>query len=104
MFLPDTTESFIFLRFEQLKQFNWADIGQVALLFIPVSLVTVCEHIGDHQNLGNIIGKDLLNEDEKEMLEDMLVVAINEAISKIDDETSKAMEGLTGGMKIPGMF
>ena len=63
MFLPDTTESFIFLRFEQLKQFNWADIGQVALLFIPVSLVTVCEHIGDHQNLGNIIGKDLLNEE-----------------------------------------
>lgn len=63
MFMPDTTESFIFLRFEQLAQFNWAQIGQVALLFIPVSFVTVCEHIGDHQNLGNIIGKDLLNEE-----------------------------------------
>ena len=65
MFLPDTTESFIFLRFEQLKQFNWADIGQVALLFVPVSFVTVCEHIGDHQNLGNIIGKDFLNDELK---------------------------------------
>lgn len=63
MFLPDTTESFIFLRFEYLSQFNWADIGQVAVLFVPVSLVTVCEHIGDHQNLGNIVGKDLLNDE-----------------------------------------
>ena len=62
MFLPDTTESFIFLRFEQLAQFDWAQIGQVALLFVPVSLVTVCEHIGDHQNLGNIIGKDLIKD------------------------------------------
>ena len=61
MFVPNTSESFIFLRFEELKQFNWASIGQVALLFAPVALVTVCEHIGDHENLGNILGRDLLN-------------------------------------------
>ncbi|MCQ3035300.1 MAG: uracil permease [Bacilli bacterium] len=63
MLVPNTSESFMFLRFEELKQFNWADIGQVALLFAPVALVTVCEHIGDHENLGNIIGRDLLNEE-----------------------------------------
>ncbi|MDY4823006.1 MAG: solute carrier family 23 protein, partial [Candidatus Onthovivens sp.] len=32
-----------------------------ALLFIPVAFVTICEHIGDHKNLGNIINRDLLN-------------------------------------------
>lgn len=36
-------------------------VGQVALLFIPVALVTICEHIGDHKNLGNIINRDLLD-------------------------------------------
>ncbi|MDY6141220.1 MAG: solute carrier family 23 protein, partial [Bacilli bacterium] len=36
---------------------------QVAILFIPVALVTICEHIGDHKNLGNIIGRDLLEEE-----------------------------------------
>lgn len=43
--------------------FNIAIVGQVAILFIPVALVTICEHIGDHKNLGNIIGRDLLEEE-----------------------------------------
>lgn len=80
MFLPNTTESFIFLRFEELKQFNWMHIGQVILLFVPVSLVTVCEHIGDHQNLGNIIGKDLLN-DEPGMTRTLIGDGVATAIS-----------------------
>lgn len=63
VFLPNDGESFIFLRFDQIKAFDWATIGTVALLFIPVSLVTVCEHIGDHENLGNILGRDLLNKE-----------------------------------------
>ena len=34
-----------------------------ALLTIaPIALVTLCEHIGDHTSLGNIIGKDLIKE------------------------------------------
>ena len=28
----------------------------------PVALVTLCEHIGDHTSLGNIIGRDLIND------------------------------------------
>lgn len=61
LFIPNDPESFIFLRFEEIAKFDWATIGTVALLFVPVSLVTMCEHIGDHENLGNIIGRDLLN-------------------------------------------
>ena len=35
----------------------------VALVTIaPVALVTLCEHIGDHTSLGNIIGKDLIKD------------------------------------------
>ena len=34
-----------------------------ALLTIaPIALVTICEHIGDHKSLSNIIGKDLIND------------------------------------------
>lgn len=61
LFVPNDPESFIFLRFDEIAKFDWGTIGTVALLFIPVSLVTMCEHIGDHENLGNIIGRDLLN-------------------------------------------
>lgn len=61
LFIPNDPESFIFLRFDQISKFDWLTIGEVALLFIPVAFVTVCEHIGDHENLGNIIRRDLLN-------------------------------------------
>ena len=40
--------------------------------------------------------------DDIEMLEDLLVVAINELISKIDDETEKKMGKYTKGF--PGLF
>ena len=61
LFIPNDPESFIFLRFDQIAQFDWTTIGTVILLFLPVSFVTMCEHIGDHENLGNIIDRDLLN-------------------------------------------
>ena len=60
MFVPNAEESFVILRWEEISKFDWAQIGQVILLFVPVSFVTICEHIGDHKNLSNIIGKDLL--------------------------------------------
>ena len=39
------------------------DLNFGALLTIaPIALVTMCEHIGDHTSLGNIIGKDLIQD------------------------------------------
>lgn len=61
LFIPNDSESFIFLRWNEISKFDWATISEVILLFVPVSFVTVCEHIGDHENLGNILGRDLLN-------------------------------------------
>jgi DNA-binding YbaB/EbfC family protein len=48
------------------------------------------------------IDEDLLT--DKDMLQDLLLVAINEAIKKVDDEMNRVMNEATGGMKIPGMF
>jgi uracil permease len=62
MFIPNSDESFIFLRFEEISKFDWGTIITVALLFIPVSFVTICEHIGDHLNLSNIIHHDIFKE------------------------------------------
>ncbi len=39
------------------------DLNFAALITIaPIALVTMCEHIGDHTALGNIIGKDLIKD------------------------------------------
>ena len=48
------------------------------------------------------IDEDLLT--DKDMLQDLLLIAVNEAIKKVDDEMNKVMNEATGGMKIPGMF
>ena len=42
MFVPNEGESFIFLKWEEISKFDWAQIGQVILLFVPVSFVTIC--------------------------------------------------------------
>jgi len=41
---------------------SWGDVGKAALLFVPVSFVTICEHIGDHKNMSGILGRDLLTD------------------------------------------
>ncbi|MEG0283905.1 MAG: YbaB/EbfC family nucleoid-associated protein [Erysipelotrichales bacterium] len=49
------------------------------------------------------IDEDLLEADSKEMLEDMIVVALNGVFSEVDKETEAVMSKATGNMKIPGM-
>ena len=42
--------------------------------------------------------------DDVEMLQDLIVAAINDANRKVDEEFGKTMGGLMGGLKIPGLF
>lgn len=39
--------------------FSWANLGQTALLFVPVAICALLEHYSDHKCLSNIIGTDL---------------------------------------------
>ncbi|VAX22717.1 Nucleoid-associated protein YaaK [hydrothermal vent metagenome] len=52
------------------------------------------------------IEKDVVDHDDIEMLEDLILLAVNEAISRAKEESEGEMEKLTGGMGIdvPGMF
>lgn len=47
------------------------------------------------------IDPSLMNEN-KEMLEDLLAAAVNDAVRKVEENSRSAMSGLTGGMNIPG--
>ena len=83
IFVPNDPESFIFLRFEEISKFDWISITEIIALFVPVSLVTICEHIGDHKNLGNIIGRDLLNDEpgmSRTLLGDGIATAVSGAL------------------------
>lgn len=41
---------------------------------------------------------------DKEMLEQMIVAAVNEGSRKVDEAMSGQLGSLTGGLKIPGLF
>lgn len=49
------------------------------------------------------IEKEIINPEEKDMLEDLILAAVNEAIRKVQKRKEEEMKKLTGGMKIPGM-
>jgi nucleoid-associated protein EbfC len=49
------------------------------------------------------IDPEVVSKDDVEMLQDMIVAAVNDANRKVDDELGKSMGGLMGGLKIPGL-
>lgn len=59
---------------------------------------------GNKEVLKIEIADDLLEPDNKEVLEDMLVVAFNDVFKKVDHDANEAMEKATGNLNIPGLF
>jgi DNA-binding YbaB/EbfC family protein len=49
------------------------------------------------------IDPEVVNKEEIEMLQDLIVAAINQARQKVQELQSEQMAGLTGGLKIPGL-
>jgi DNA-binding YbaB/EbfC family protein len=50
------------------------------------------------------IDDSMIKIDEKDILEDLLVAAFNDAKKKVDDDSEKQMKSLTGGMPLPSGF
>ena len=49
------------------------------------------------------IDSTVINSEEKEMLEDLIMAAINDGMRKARDMASSEMSKITGGLKIPGL-
>ena len=58
---------------------------------------------GRHDVRNVTIDPSLLTED-KEILEDLLAAAVNDAVRKIESKNSEMMSGLTAGMGLPAGF
>ena|SRR6059058_3857286 len=49
------------------------------------------------------IDPEVVSKEDVEMLQDLIVAAINDAHRKADEELAKSMGGMMGGLKIPGL-
>ena len=66
-------------------------------------MVTVVVN-GNKQVQRLTIDPEVVSKDDVEMLQDLIVAAINDATRKADEEVGRQVGGLMGGLKIPGMF
>ena len=66
-------------------------------------MVTVTMN-GAKQVLSLKIDPEAVSKEDVDMLQDLILAALNDAHRKVDDEMQKQMSGMMGGLKIPGMF
>ena len=65
-----------------------------------VKLVMTCRH--DVKKV--TIDPELMSDpDDREIIEDLVAAAMNDAVRKVEKTTQEKMAGLTGGLNIPGM-
>ncbi|MFQ5826719.1 MAG: YbaB/EbfC family nucleoid-associated protein [Dehalococcoidia bacterium] len=50
------------------------------------------------------ISPDAINAEDAELLQDLVMTAVNEAIQKAQELAQSRLGDLTGGLKIPGLF
>jgi len=58
---------------------------------------------GQKQLLSLTLDPEVVNKEDVEMLQDLVLAAVNEAGRKVDEAIQEKVGGLTGGMKLPGM-
>jgi DNA-binding YbaB/EbfC family protein len=49
------------------------------------------------------IDPEVVSKEDVEMLQDLIVAAVNDAGRKVDEQLGQSMSGLMGGLKIPGL-
>jgi DNA-binding YbaB/EbfC family protein len=59
---------------------------------------------GRQQVVSLVIEKEVVDPDDIEMLQDLIVAAVNDALAKSQEMVSGEMSKLTGGLSIPGLM
>ena len=59
---------------------------------------------GKHEVVDLVINPEALDPDDVEMLQDMVIAAVNEAMRTADAESANNMSRLTGGLNLGGLF
>ena len=66
--------------------------------------MVTAEVSGKHQLVSLSIKEEAVDPDEVDMLQDMIIAAVNEAMRAADNDAANNMSRLTGGMNLGGLF
>ena len=59
---------------------------------------------GTHEIKSLEISKDVVDPEDIDMLSDLVIAAVNEAIRNARDEKAETMDKISGGLNVPGLF
>jgi DNA-binding YbaB/EbfC family protein len=91
---------------KQLQQAQERIQSEIAAMVVEATAgggMVKVEVDGQKQLLRLTIDPEVVNKDDVEMLQDLVLAAVNEASRKVDEAIQEKVGGLTGGMKIPGL-
>ena len=91
---------------KQLQQAQERMQAEIAALVVEASAgggVVKVEMDGQKQLVSLKIDPEVVSKDELDMLQDLVLAAVNEAGRKVDEAVKEKVSGLTGGLKIPGL-
>jgi nucleoid-associated protein EbfC len=92
---------------KQLQQAQERIQAEIAALVVEAAAgggMVKVEMDGQKQVRSLKIDPEVVSKDDVEMLQDLVVAAVNEAARKVDEEVQQKIGGLTGGLKIPGLI
>ena len=81
---------------EEMENKTWSATAGGGMVTATVS--------GKHEVVDLKINPEAVDPDDVEMLQDMIIAAVNEAMRTADAEAAQNMSRLTGGMNLGGLF
>ena len=95
----------VFLKWHT-GDFSWSNVGQTAILFIPVAICALLEHYSDHKCLSNIIGKDLTVEPglDKTLIGDGVASALGTVVCGLPNTSYGESIATTGFSKVASVW
>lgn len=91
---------------KQLQQAQERLQAEIAAIRVEASSgggVVKVEMDGQKQLSSLRIDPEVVSKDDVEMLQDLVLTAVNEAARKVEEAVQEKVGGLTGGLKLPGM-
>jgi DNA-binding YbaB/EbfC family protein len=91
---------------KQLQQMQERMQTEIAALVVEATAgggMVKVEMDGQKQLRGLKIEPEVVNREDVEMLQDLILAAVNEATRKVDEAIQEKVGGLAGGLRIPGL-
>lgn len=89
---------------QQMQERLQRDVAEIRVEATSGGGMVTVVMTGNKQLQSLKIDPEVVSRDDVEMLQDLVLAAVNDAQRKVDEEIQRKVGGMMGGMRIPGLF